>query len=151
MKTASILTTLLDLAEKNAGTAATRLGQASNAQDAAAEKLAMLLQVRAEYNAQLASKMQEGVTLANLRNFHQFLDKVDQAIAGQQAIVNAAELRTLAARNTWQEAKRGTQSYASLIQRAELRHAQQENRNEQKAMDEFAARATRITRANMVC
>lgn len=142
MKTASVLTTLLDLAEKEAGNAAIRLGQARNSQDTAAEKLAMLVQVRAEYSAQLAGRLHAGVTLASMRNFNQFLDKVDQAIAGQQDIVNAAELRTLTARGTWQDAKRGTQSYASLINRAELRQAQQENRNEQKATDEFAARAS---------
>lgn len=142
MKTASVLTTLLDLAEKEASNAATRLGQARNSQDAAAEKLAMLVQVRAEYSAQLAGRLHEGVSLASMRNFNQFLDKVDQAITGQQDIVNAAELRTLTARSTWQDAKRGTQSYASLIHRAELRHAQQENRNDQKATDEFAARAS---------
>lgn len=142
MKTPSVLTTLLDLAEKDAGNAAIRLGQARHAHDTAADKLAMLIQVRAEYSAQLADRMQQGATLASLRNFHQFLDKVDQAIVGQQDIVNAAALRTLTARGTWQDAKRGTQSYASLIKRAELRHAQQENRNEQKATDEFAARAS---------
>ena len=142
MKTPSILTTLLDLAEKEAGNAAILLGQARNSHDTAAEKLAMLIKVRAEYSAQLAGRLHEGVTLASMRNFNQFLDKVDQAIAGQQDIVNAAELRTLTARSTWQDARRGTQSYASLINRAELRHAQQENRNEQKATDEFAARAT---------
>lgn len=136
------MTTLLDHAEKDAGNAAIQLGQASNSQHTAADKLTMLLQVRAEYSAQLATRLHDGVALASLRNFYRFLDKVDQAIAGQQVIVNAAELRTLTARSTWQDAKLRTQSYASLIKRADQRLVQQENRNEQKATDEFAARAT---------
>lgn len=104
----------------------------------------MLQQVRDEYSTRLSSKVQGGLSLAAYRNFQLFLDKVDQAIAGQQQIVNNAEHRSELAQSNWQQKKRESTGYTTLIDRAAQKMEKTESKREQKSSDEFAARAMRM-------
>lgn len=141
MQTSSVLSALLALSQQQTDDAATRLGQAMACRSDAVDKLVMLQQVRDEYSSRLSSQARGGLSLAAYRNFQLFMEKVDQAIAGQQQIVSSAEQRTGLAQDNWQQKKRESVGYTTLIQRAVIKREKTEHKRDQKSSDEFAARA----------
>ena len=143
MKSDSVLTMLQERADEAASDAALRLQQARSVQQAAHEQLQMLVQVQDEYHARLKSQMQQGVSLSALRNFQQFIAKVETAIDGQQKRVKAADVRTQTASRAWQDKQRESQSYATLIQRQHQQALQLERRHEQLLSDDYALQAAR--------
>ena len=57
----------------------------------------LLLGYRMEYQQRLRNAIARGVDGAALRNFHQFLDQLEQAIVQQQRTVAASQARTAGA------------------------------------------------------
>ena len=140
MAKSSTLDTLIELAGTDTDKAARRLGDALAASRDAEQRLEMLLQYRDEYKARFNASMAQGLTVSGYRNFQLFLGKLDQAIAGQQQIVNDAQKRIGQERGVWQECERKRRSYDLLATRAEQTEMKKEVRRDQKAMDEHAAR-----------
>lgn len=140
MAKTSTLDTLIELAGKDTDNAARRLGAALSASRDEEQKLAMLQQYRDEYHARFHASMAQGLTISGYRNFQLFLGKLDQAIAGQQQIVQQAQQRIGMERGTWQECERKRRSYDLLATRAEQKELIKEGKRDQKAMDEHAAR-----------
>ncbi len=141
MNTPTALETLLMLSEQEADAAAVSLGKAIASRDDAQQRLQMLQQLRAEYAARLQGHVQTGLSFAAYRNFQRFLEKIDEAIAGQAAIEMGASAQAELSRQHWQAKKREGQTWELLAERA-VRDAQRKAvRQERKANDEFAARA----------
>jgi flagellar FliJ protein len=136
----STLDTLIELASTDTDNAAQRLGQALSASRDAEQRLEMLQQYRDEYHARFHASMAQGLTASGYRNFQLFLGKLDQAIAGQQQLVQEAQQRIGQERGAWQECERKRRSYDLLATRAEQKELLKEGRRDQKAMDEHAAR-----------
>lgn len=57
------------------------------------KKLTLLLQYRDDYTARLQDNQAQGLSIEGYRNFQVFLDKLEQAIAGQQQIVQESNRR----------------------------------------------------------
>ncbi|WP_019141174.1 flagellar export protein FliJ [Noviherbaspirillum massiliense] len=142
MATNSAIDTLVELATTQADEAAKRLGLAIRACEDSEQKLALLLQYRDDYQARFQSGLVSGLTAAAYRNFRNFMDKLDLAISGQQQIVDDAKRRIQQERSTWQETERKRMSYDTLAGRALREQQRKESRRDQKAMDEFATRAS---------
>ena len=140
MATSSAIDTLIELATKETDEAAKRLGRAVRAGDEAEQKLAMLLQYREDYMARLQANLLSGLCAAGCRNFQLFLAKLDDAIAGQQKIVQDAQKRLNNERSAWQGSERKRMSYDTLAQRALKQQQLKETKRDQKQTDEFAAR-----------
>lgn len=141
MNTPTALETLLMLSEQEADAAAVSLGKAIALRDDAQQRLQMLQQLRAEYAARLQGHVQTGLSFAAYRNFQRFLEKIDEAIAGQAAIEMGASAQAELSRQHLQAKKREGQTWELLAERA-VRDAQRKAvRQERKANDEFAARA----------
>ena len=141
MNTPTALETLLMLSEQEADAAAVSLGKAIASRDDAQQRLQMLQQLRAEYAARLQGHVQTGLSFAAYRNFQRFLEKIDEAIAGQAAIEMGASAQAELSRQHLQAKKREGQTWELLAERA-VRDAQRKAvRQERKANDEFAARA----------
>jgi len=140
MASNSAIDTLIDLASAETDEAAKQLGKAIRASGDAEQKLAMLLQYRDEYTARFQSRMASGLTATGYRNFQLFIDKLDQAIAGQQQIVDDAQRRTVTQRDAWRESERKRKSYDTLATRAQEQAAREESKRDQKSTDEHAAR-----------
>lgn len=141
MANLSALTTLIDLALKDTDEAAKKLGQAIRAGEDTEKKLAMLLGYRDEYAARFQSSMAAGLSAMDYRNFQLFIEKLDAAIAGQQAIVQEAKRLIERERKSWQDCERKRMSYDTLATRAEKEKQHKENKRDQKQTDEHAARA----------
>lgn len=147
MNTPTALETLVTLSAQEADAAAVSLGKALAVRDDAQQRLQMLQQLRAEYAQRLQGHVQAGLTFAAYRNFQRFLDKIDEAIAGQATIEAAATAQAEQSRQHWQSRKREGQTWGLLVERADLDAQRKAAKQERKANDEFAARAA-LKRAN---
>ncbi len=141
MNTPTALETLVMLSAQEADAAAISLGKAIAKREDAQQRLQMLQQLRAEYARKLQGHVQDGLSFASYRNFQRFLEKIDEAIAGQTAIEAGATAQAEQSRQHWQAKKREGQTWGLLVERAERGAQRKAIRQERKANDEFAARA----------
>ena len=74
------------------------------------------------------------------RNYQSFIDKLGQAMQGQQKAILEAWKKVDDQRKAWQECERKRASYETLATRAKQAIQRQENKREQKENDEFAMR-----------
>ena len=136
----SALTTLIELAERDADDAAKRLGAANQAVDEARQKLQMLHEYRDEYARKLDAAQAAGITPQAYHNFVAFIAKLDNAVNGQTDQVKHAEYKSAQEKDAWQAVERKRLSYRTLNERAMAQALHLENKRDQKAMDEHAAR-----------
>ncbi|HJV76010.1 MAG TPA: flagellar export protein FliJ [Noviherbaspirillum sp.] len=136
----SALDTLIELASKETDEAAKRLGFAIRNGEDAEQKLQLLLQYRDDYMERFSVTLRAGLSASGYRNFQLFLDKLDEAIKGQQRVVQDAQRRVTKERGSWQDSERKRMSYDTLATRALKARQLKETRRDQKQTDEFAAR-----------
>lgn len=141
MASKSALDTLIELATVATDEAAKRLGNAIRATDRAEKKLELLQKYRDEYSSRFQSRMAQGVSPMGYRNFQAFIGKLDEAIAGQQQVVDEAEKGVAREKGAWQESERKRMSYGTLANRQLQQELKVENKRDQKLNDEYAARA----------
>ena len=140
MASPSQLATLIDLARRETDDCAKRLGAALKALDDCRQKLDMLSGYRDDYAQRFEASMSNGITPMAYRNFQAFMVKLDSAIQGQQQVVEHAQARSENEKMRWQLAERKRMSYTTLNNRAQEQALKLENKRDQKAMDEHAAR-----------
>ena len=136
----SALNTLIELATTEVDDAAVRLGRAVRAVEEAKQKLTLLAGYQDDYANRFQNTMTNGFTPMAYRNFQGFMDKLDQAINGQQLVVRDAEYRVEQERGNWRESERKRISFDALATRANTAADQKIARREQKQTDEQAAR-----------
>lgn len=141
MATSSALDTLIELASKESDDAAKRLGHCMKALEEAEQKLVLLMQYRDDYAARFQESLTTGLTAMGYRNFQLFMDKLEQAISGQQMVVRQAQLRVEHERSAWQASERKRMSYGTLANRALKARQLADNKRDQKQTDEHAARS----------
>jgi flagellar FliJ protein len=134
------LETLMDLARRETDDAAKRLGAALKAVDEAKQKHEMLIGFREEYVKRFEAAQAAGITPMAYRNFVAFIDKLEVAIKGQLEMIRHAQLRSEQDKAAWQGSERKRMSYSTLNDRADAAALKLENKRDQKAMDEHAAR-----------
>ncbi len=142
MASLSALTTLVELAPRDAEDAAKKLGACVRQREEATQKLALLTQYRDDYAARGQADMASGIGAAQFNNFRVFMGKLDQAITGQRQVVDDFARRADQARVVWMACEQKKLSYSTLGERAAHQLLQRENKRDQKTNDEFAARAT---------
>lgn len=134
------LRALLDLAERQKGEAATRLG-GLNAQVSSTEsKLNLLLDYREEYRARFRAALRRDTDVNGLRNFRDFLARLDQAIDQQRGAVTRSREIAKAGQQDWQSKHCRVKAFDTLAQRHANVEAKRIARAEQRQSDEFAAR-----------
>ncbi|MEZ7209536.1 flagella biosynthesis chaperone FliJ [Pantoea ananatis] len=141
MKTANAIDTLRDLAEQDLERAAVLLGDMRRGQQAANEQLSMLLDYQDEYRNKLNSDMSSGIASNRWTNYHQFIQTLEKAIEQHRSQLQQWNQRLEQALVNWREKQQRLNAYQTLIIRAEENALRQENRLDQKRMDEFAQRA----------
>ncbi|PKC35754.1 flagellar biosynthesis chaperone [Pantoea ananatis 15320] len=141
MKTANAIDTLRDLAEQDLERAAVLLGDMRRGQQAANEQLSMLLDYQDEYRNKLNSDMSSGIASNRWTNYHQFIQTLEKAIEQHRSQLQQWNQRLEQALVNWRERQQRLNAYQTLITRAEENALRQENRLDQKRMDEFAQRA----------
>jgi flagellar FliJ protein len=140
MATRSALDTLIELAQRDTDDAAKRLGVALRGVEEAKQKLTMLFGYRDDYAVRFDGAQLKGITPAVYFNFVAFLEKLDNAVKGQQEVLRHAERRAEQEKQAWQACERKRLSYRTLNERAAAMALAKENKRDQKMMDEFATR-----------
>jgi flagellar FliJ protein len=93
---------LLDLMQTRADEATRKLGQLIAAEQSQRSRLQMLEQYREEYAQRLRDATLQGITRLVLRNYQDFLARIDDAIEQQRIAVQNSELSKKAGQDQWQ-------------------------------------------------
>jgi flagellar FliJ protein len=131
---------LLDLMRDRTDEATRQLGQLIAAEQNAKGRLQLLSQYREEYVQRFRDAQTRGLTLQSWRNYQEFLAKIDEAITQQGNIVTASEQNTAAGQQHWQEQHTRMKAINTLSVRHWEAQDKKANKQEQKQLDEFAAR-----------
>jgi flagellar FliJ protein len=140
MAQAFSLQPLLELMQTRTDEATRQLGQLIAAEQNQRSRLQMLEQYREEYAERMRQATAEGITRMILRNYQDFLGRIDEAIRQQRIAVENSERSTQAGKEHWQAQNKQLKAIDTLSQRHEARERYRENRQEQKLQDEFTTR-----------
>ena len=128
------------LAQQESDGAAIRLGALNAEAQKAEAKLNMLLGYREEYRQRYRNSVHSDVHSAGWKNFQQFLEKLDEAIEQQRAVVLMCQQAVHRGQREWQSKQKQVKAYDTLEQRHEATQAERVRRSDQRLMDDLAAR-----------
>lgn len=140
MTQAFSLQPLLELMQTRTDEATRNLGRLIAAEQSQRSRLQMLEQYREEYAQRMREATAEGITRLILRNYQDFLNRIDDAIAQQRIAVGNSELSTKAGQDKWQAQNKQLKAIDTLSQRHDAKERYRENKQEQKLQDEFSTR-----------
>ncbi len=133
---------LLNLAQTKSEEATRRLGQLNKQQHDTQTQLEELYQYRREYQTRMQSASLGGMEPAQLRNFQEFIYKLDAAIAQQLMAVEQSKLSTQMGHSEFTSTQRKLKSFDTLQQRHIETQIKAETKQEQQATDEHTGRMT---------
>ena len=131
---------LLDLAQTKNDEASRRLGQLNQQESDTKKQLEQLQQYRRDYQARMQQASQDGMDPVLLRNFQQFIYKLDAAIAQQIKAVEQSQRSTQMGRNEFDSTMRKLKSFDTLQQRHIETEQKIEAKQELRAADEHTGR-----------
>jgi len=135
------LQTLLDLSQLRMDEAGRRLGELLAGEEKDGQRVLLLQQYRAEYRERFAAAAKVGIGLDAMNNYKYFLGRLDEAINQAEEMAAQAKQRTAAGQRVWLDQRSQVKAFDTLSQRHFSREQRIENRKEQKAQDEHAARS----------
>lgn len=131
---------LIRLATDRLDAAADRMRKAQAAQQQAENTLLQVKGFIQDYQQRMLQQGQAGTSVAQWADFRLFMQKLDDALQQQQREVDRAMQRFLMEKQAWLQQRKQLKSYEVLQEREKARLVLKQRRQEQKALDEFAAR-----------
>jgi flagellar FliJ protein len=131
---------LLNLSRQQNEAATRKLGMLNRRELDAKVKLDMLRQYRTEYQTRLQQATLQGMDPAELRNFQEFINKLDAAIEQQSKALAVSKDHTQRGRSEFDTTQRKLKSYDTLQQRHIAEQKVMGAKAEQKAQDEITSR-----------
>lgn len=131
---------LLEIMQNRADEATRRLGTLIAQERNAKQQLTLLEGYREDYAQRFRLAAEAGLSPRNWANYQEFLARIDEAIRQQRANVQHSEHNTAAGQARWQEQNKRLKAIDTLAERHLDRERYRENRLDQKAHDELAAR-----------
>jgi len=138
---------LVHLAQQQNEAATRKFGQLNQQQQAAQTKLDTLLQYRKDYQTRFQEAVQNGMNQSDLRNFQDFILRLDDAIAQQRIAHEQARSLLQVGRNDLLEAQRKMRSFDTLAQRHIENERKLAGKIEQRQQDEHTGRASTVKAA----
>jgi len=132
---------LQELAIRQLDQATEKLALANKNVKAAQDSLTLLSGYRDDYIARYTAALNQGLSIQTLNNYQRFIQKLDQAIVGQEQTIANLNLSAKEQQTVWQEQQKKKMSYDVLLKRSQQKEQVLEVKRDQKMMDEFAARA----------
>lgn len=132
---------LQNLAKQKNDTATRKLGQLNQQQQSARSKLETLQQFRRDYQEKFQEAARNGMGPHDLRNFQDFINRLDEAITQQLGVLEHAQRSVQHGREELSAAQRRLKSFDTLAQRHIAAERQMEHKAEQKRMDEHSSRS----------
>jgi flagellar FliJ protein len=134
---------LLDLANTRMDEVTRELGELIASERSSQQKLELLQGYRDEYGARFIEAARSGIGSESMRNYTNFLGRIDEAIDVQRQIVEQSHLDTSQGQQQWVEQHTKVRAFDTLSQRFQSELARKESRQEQRASDEHASRKFR--------
>ena len=134
------LQNLLELMQSRSDEATRKLGQLIAAEQSQRSRLDMLEQYRDEYAQRLRDAISQGITQLSLRNYQNFLGRIDDAISQQRQVVQNSERSTKTGQEHWHDQNKRLKAINTLSVRHDIKIRELENKQEQKILDEFSSR-----------
>jgi len=131
---------LVHLAHQKNDDATRKFGQIIQQQQAAQTKLHTLEQYREDYQTRLQQAVKNGITQISLRNFQDFIRRLDEAVAQQRNVIEQIRLSMNAGRNELANSQRKMKSFDTLAQRHLESEKKLEEKLEQRQQDEHTGR-----------
>ena len=131
---------LVHLAKQKNDAAIKNLGKLNQQQQSAEAKLATLQQFRRDYQEKFQEAVRNGMSPTDLRNFQDFIYRLDQAIQQQQNVTELTSHSVNNGRIELKDAQRKMQSFDTLAQRHIEVERKLEAKFEQKNQDEYSGR-----------
>ncbi len=138
---------LVHLAQQKNEAAAKKFGQLNQQQQAAQTKLGTLLQYRKDYQERFQEAVQNGMSQSDLRNFQNFIQRLDEAIAQQRSANEQALNSVQTGRSELQDTQRKMKSFDTLEQRYLEIEKKLAAKSEQRQQDEHTGRFAAIKAA----
>lgn len=135
------LSLLLERAEGERDAAARALHTASTQADTARAQHGELAGYRQDYQQRWTQSFSQGTTMSLVGCYQSFGQRLNQAVDTQGHVANHADQRVQRAREALRQAELRVAALRQLIARRRAEADKQAQRREQRATDEFAARA----------
>jgi flagellar FliJ protein len=123
--------------------AAAALGDSLKARHEAEQRLADLRNYHGEYLERLRLANLQGMNLAQVREYQVFLDKLEQAIAEQERIVQCAAASCDSAQAEWRDKYTRTRVMNKVVERMQTEERLQADKREQAQQDDRPQRKPR--------
>jgi flagellar FliJ protein len=143
MSAQSPLLLVLENAEKARDQAVAELEGGKRAYDAARQQSQSLTDWRREYQNKWQSQFRQTGGMEIMRCYQDFMERLAEAVTDQDKRVEQARLYMERCREQLIERERKVAAVAQLMERRHVEMQQKQNRQDQKATDEVAARAGR--------
>lgn len=132
------LQSLVDLSADRVDAAERRLQALHADRRHAQEKLAQVEAYRVEYRERLQRSLAQGMSVTQMRDFHAFLSRLDEACRQQAAEVALREAAHAAGQNEWLEQRRRKSAFDALSTRHRQSENMREAKHEQRLQDDHA-------------
>jgi flagellar FliJ protein len=134
------LQSILDLSQLRLDQSTRKLGELIASEQQASERLQLLIQYRDEYHGRFLAAARDGLSPEEWRNYQHFLEKLDTAIGQATEMMARSKENTSAGQKDWLNKRGRVKAFDTLAQRHQAQVHYAEARQEQKAVDERAAR-----------
>lgn len=131
---------LVELAHQQTDAATRHLGQLNMQQQTAQQKLDTLQQYRRDYQDKFQQAAAHGMEPTDLRNFQDFIERLDQAIRQQQRVMEKTQHSVRTGQHELIDSTRKMRSFDTLALRHSESEMKQEARTEQRLQDEQSGR-----------
>jgi flagellar FliJ protein len=138
---------LRHLAQQRNDAATRKLGKLNQQHRSEQDKLNMLQQFRKDYQIKFQEAARNGMAPNDLRNFQEFINRLDEAINQQLKTIEQAQRSVQSGRSELSEAQRRMKSFDTLAQRHVEAERKLETKAEQKIQDEHTGRFVAHKRA----
>lgn len=139
MDTMFSLQTILDLARRQSDSAATNLTKLNAEHTRATSTLSMLMKYRDEYQARFRQNAASCMDASALRNFQEFMLKLEEAIEQQRKLVARAAHDRDAGLSEWRARQRQVKAFDTLADRQRAEANRKQVRQEARAADEWTS------------
>jgi flagellar FliJ protein len=124
------------IADSRERKAAAALGDSLKARHDAEQRLADLRTYHGEYLERLRLANQQGMNVAQVREYQAFLDKLEYAITEQERIVRLAADACVEAQAEWRDKYTRTRVMNKVVERMQVEERQQADKREQAQQDD---------------
>jgi flagellar FliJ protein len=132
---------LVHLSQQKNDAATKKLGLLNHNLQTVQSKMEMLQQYRRDYQEKMLQAEQSGMALQDLRNFQDFIYRLDDAIAQQNIAVTHAQNQLIKGRSELTEAQRRMKSFDTLAHRHAESEKKLDAKIEQRIQDEHSGRS----------